>query len=487
MGIIYPGINGINGKVVSRSLDYANRDEARAGDPATKKPLKPEEAVDLVGYMRPLSGRASAEGGSNNTETMTPLRTEQWYAANKNKSPGYVIANDYSDGSGAAANDDAALTVALATAIAQNKALLISRPFKFTSEKLVNGIVKISGADGVRATLTATAAMRSFFNVTSGAAQVDNFYCDGSNLAQAGIRVEKGHDNLDVKLSRLDIVKMTQDGIAWIDGDMPIFTDIRTVNVPVALNFYNNGMNGTIRGLYALGGMGLKISRNASAPVPFQMEGTDFHGIRILPSDTATTAGVLIEAGLALRFFGLLCDQIYRGFGVRIIGTAASPVDDIQIFGIWCGGGASPDPSTIGFSVAGVARNIQARGGSVCGFPSYGAVWNGTPGVADQDGNLFEGVKFFNNGCDLLMAYSRGALMYNRFESAASGVYEVTGNETVGIGNYFKTGPQQINATSQYIMSRGPGAMTGIPLSSTGLNAGKLWRDGSAGGAVKII
>lgn len=440
--------------------------------------------ASAVAAQRPFADQTSAEAGVDAASVLSPLRGKQGVRAYVKSLQTYVV-NDLSDGSGSAANDDAAIGAAITAGLASGGRVLFTRPFKWTTERTINAPLTIEGTDVHECYMTAQAALRSFLNVTTGFVEISRLFLDATVSGYgAGIRVEKGFDDSWVKIRDIDLSYCT-DGVAWVDGDLPFISNIRAVNGSVALNFYNNGTNGQVRELYALGCQGLKIRRNASATVPQQMEGTDFFGIRVLPALNTVPFGVEIRAGLALRFHSLMVDQVKGGTALHIQGGASVPVDDVVISGLWLGTGASPLSTTRGMDVEGGARRIHVHGGQIIGFPNYGAVLNGSSTLT-QNNNSFSNVKFTGNSCDLFASYVTGMLLNNEFLSntPGQGVYEVTNTEIVGLGNYFEIGPQLIGAKSSYLLSRGPGAFTGIPLSSAGLTAGKLWDDA---GVVKVI
>ena len=461
-----------------------------AGDTAAGKFLGANGQFVTVASVAGAT-QAEAEAGVSNAVVMTPLRTKQAVLSQV----GFIDVNGLSDGSGTAANDDAAVAAALAAAAADpTKTVLFTRAFKLLSEKTISSAMRLEFS-GKNAKLLPQTAMRSVLNITAGRVTVRGIYGENSAFSNATslIRVSKGWDNLPVIIENLEATGFTN-VVDWDDGDVPQFWNFRCVNNTTTLRFRNNGMNGQIGQISALGGQGLVIARNAAATQPQQMEGTHFYGLNILPGDKVNgvnTGNVIdIQCGLALRFYGLLVDQVYHNSAVYIQGTAPVPVNDIQIYGLWCGTHVSRDAANVhGLNLQGAAQSVKVYGGQVYGFSGYGVLAGGTAALTVSD-LLLQGVDFASNGgSDLYAAYANGTLIGNKFGTTTpgKGVYEITNTEFIGFNNYFGVGPQAIGALSQYYASRGPGSIRGFPTSSTGLTSGKLWIDSAAGNVLKVV
>lgn len=448
-----------------------------------------QSILDAETISETIATQAQAEQGSNNTQQMTPLRTAQAISAQV----GYYDVDSFSDQSGTAANDDAAVTLALAACKANpHRSIRFTRNFQLLTEKLIDFACHIEFA-GVNSLILPAAAMRSCFNITASRVIIDGAYGQNNafNLATSFIRVAKPFDSLPCTLRNLEFSGFTN-GILWADGDVPHIDNIRAINNTIAIKFANNGMNGYVRGLTVLAGAALYIAKDGSVSVPQQMEGTTFHDINALITDAvnsvSTTWGIQIYAGLALRFYGTLIDQVWHAGALLIQGTALVPVNDVQFHGLWCGAAPTVDASITGVVISQAAQSIKIFGGQVQQFDGFGVFLAGTSTLQVSDFGMY-GVEI--NGvsaetADFGAQYATGTLVDNKFMNAVSGhgVDEVTNTELMGFGNFFATGPQVVGAISQWLMNRGPGASRGLPLGTSqpgGLNAGKLWVDSTGG------
>jgi hypothetical protein len=384
-----------------------------------------------------------------------------------------IFVHDYSDGSGSAANDDGAIASAFAAAnmTKWDKPVVFTRPFKVLTEHSVPFGAVIQGIDE-NTILQPQTLIRSVFNVRGGHSTIRNLTCafpsyPSTNAYRSDfVRVEKPWDNFPVRLEKLTATS-ARNIIRWVDGDMPQIDGVYGINNIRALHFENNGMNGRITNLFQLGGGGIYLGRNTDAARPQQMEGSTFSDLKFQPADlgaerAASPAGLEIHAGLALRFYDLLIDQIRHSGGVLLDATSY-PIDDIEFYGVWLGGGEGIAAGTSGLTATGAATRLHIFGGKIVGFPRWGAFF-------DKTGRfLLDGVEMKLNGTngisdsgDLLSSGGRGTVRSCDFNSTTRTVYEADGSLVYGDDNYFTASaiPVAVTRATNWARSSGPGAPT---------------------------
>jgi hypothetical protein len=378
-----------------------------------------------------------------------------------------IFVHDYSDGSGSAANDERAITQAFAAAARSSwsKPVVFTRSFKVLAEHEVPFGAAIEGIQENTA-LQPQTAMRCVFCVTGGNVTIRNLTCAYQRYLSTGllpcdfIRVDKPWDNYAVRLEKLSAI-YTRNIIRWIDGDVPQIDGIWGVNNIRALHFENNGMNGHIGNIFQLGGGGLYLGRNTAAARPQQMEGTTFSSLRFLPADVgpdgaASVLGLEMHAGLALRFYDLLIDSAHHG-GAYVDATQY-PIDDIEFYGLWLGGGGAA--GTSGLTAAGAATRIHVYGGKIVAFPRWGVIFD-KAGRFLLDGieMKLNGTKGIADGGDLLSIGSNGTVRSCDFNSTTRTVSETDGSLIYGDDNYFTASaiPPSVTSAANWQRSSGPG------------------------------
>ncbi len=185
-----------------------------------------------------------------------------------------VVAHDLSDGSGAAANDDAALNAAFAAAQAAGfnsqgflRPVLLTRPFNVTSQHAVPAGMRVYSTTQ-NASLIARAASGSMLNITGGRTRVEGLlFQNPSLLTVTPITVNKPHNDYTVGLKRLDFGNFPI-AIDWILGDRPDFEDVYGVSVGLLMRFQADAQNGHIVRPKVFGGNLLSISKASGARVP---------------------------------------------------------------------------------------------------------------------------------------------------------------------------------------------------------------------------
>jgi hypothetical protein len=379
-----------------------------------------------------------------------------------------IFVHDFSDGSGSATDDDEAVKKAFAAAarFAWSKPIIFARSFKILTEHLVPFGAIIEGIQE-NTVLQPQVPIRAVFSVTGGQVAIRNLTCSFPKFLSTNvlpcdfIRVDKPWDNYEVRLERLRGV-LTRNIIRWIDGDLPQIDGIWGVNNIRALHFENNGMNGRITNIFQLGGGGLYLGRNTAAPKPQQMEGTGLSSLRILPADVgpdgaASLPGLEMHAGLALRFYDLLVDSAHHG-GILIDATAY-PIDDIEFYGLWLGGGGAA--GTSGLTATGAATRIHVYGGKIVGFPHWGVIFDKTERfLLDGIEMKLNGTKGVVDGGDLLSIGANGTVRSCDFNSTARTVSETDGSLIYGEDNYFSASaiPASVASAVNWQRSSGPGA-----------------------------
>lgn len=408
---------------------------------------------------------------------------------------GCIDVNTYSDGTGTAANDQAALDAALADARLNptTKTVLLTRDFKLSSQlNLDTGGLSVAGANKNVKLLVQT-DIDSCLYITESNVSVSNLTLDNVvyGRATAGIKVNKPWSTMPIFLSRLNLSSF-ETAIDWANGDMPNYDDIRAVACKDNLRFRNNGMNGFVSNIRTWGGRGVVIGKDTSLADKQQMEGTSFVNLNILMWDTvngvATGNAIDISGGLVLNFTNVVVDQVWHGDGISLKTVDGNAPDSIKFFGLWVGAtGTGLGDSTInGFNLQGGSRGLSIFGGRMHGMKNTGITLNGLS-TAASIGARVDSVMFTSCGRDLYTAYSTGTFTGNYFEGTTAGVYEVVGGSHVGVGNYFAIAPAGILSSSQWLSNLGPGAFRGIPAASTGLVAGKMWIDTAASNVVKMV
>lgn len=411
------------------------------------------------------------------------------------RSKDYIVVHDLSDGTGNPSNDDAAFQDALdiaGSSDANKKVLLVTRPFRLLTEKNLPpncNIVRMHG-DG---RIFAEANMRSIFNIDKTAIAGAGYGVvlqdlklgnrdDNFSYAQSLIRVNKEWDDSKLILNNIEFFSSNK-AVDWVDGDCPLFYNIRSANCVDTLYFRNNGMNGYIFGLSTLGGRGLYIDKNPSAPEPQQMEGTKFYGVQILPSgpiNSLTPNGMEIFAGLKLEFHGLLLDQVSGSVGM-LIDASTNPVSSIDIIGLWIGGAENMANGSFGAFVKGGVTALNISKGEVVVIPGVGIQFDGQS--SSFQANIDE-VRFRLNDSLGIFA-NAGRLTVNRCEFMDADSLTTTSSVFVaGAQNHFESGSPTFGGPFNMLTSTGVAAnFTHVPSSASGLPRGWLYLDS---GVLKI-
>lgn len=408
------------------------------------------------------------------------------------RSKDYIVVQDLSDGSGSPSNDDVAFQDALdiaASSDANQKVLLVTRPFQLLTEKNLPVNCNIWNAHG-DGRIFANANMRSVFNVDKDAltgagvgvclkdltiGNRDNLYTN----AQALVRVNKGWNNQAIKL--LNITAFAANKVVdWIDGDYPIFDNINAYSCVDALYFRNNGMNGSIKGLKTLGGRAIYINKASGGQ---QMEGTQFFNVSALPSgpiNGQTPFGVEIKAALKLGFHGLLLDQVAGAAGLMIDGTA-SAISAIEIYNLWIGSAVNQPTSSWGMFVKGNVSELKVFGGEVVDIHGVGMQFDG---MGSTIGAHLIGVRGrLNSSLDLYAADAKIKLDTCTFSSANT-ISAASSSYITGEDNTFTSGAPVLNGKFNLLRSVGPAAPAlGLPTSPTGYPPGWFYSDS---GTVKV-
>lgn len=403
------------------------------------------------------------------------------------RSKDYIVVNDLSDGSGDPSNDDVAFQDALdivASSDANQKVMLITRPYQLLTEKNlpVNCHIRNAHGDG---RIFGNANMRSILNIDkdalagAGAGVVLQDLSMGNRdnnfaYAQSLIRVNKDWDDSKVILRDMSFFSANK-AIDWVDGDCPLFFNIRSTNCVDTLYFRNNGMNGYVFGLSTLGGRGLYITKNNSAAEPQQMEGTKFYGVQILPSGPVngqTLNGMEIFAGLRLEFHGLLLDQVSGSVGM-LIDASTHTVSSIGIFGLWIGGAENMAGGSFGAFVKGGVTALSISEGEIVVIPGVGIQFDGQSSSFqakiskvrfrqnDSLGIFANAGRLTVNGCEFMDADSL---------ATSSSVF-VTGAQ-----NHFESGTPSFGGPFNMLTSTGVAAnFAHVPSSSAGLPRGWLY------------
>lgn len=405
----------------------------------------------------------------------------------------YIVVSDFSDGTGNPSNDDAAFQAALTLAgssDANQKVVLVTRPFQLLTEKTLPHNCNIWGAHG-DGRIFANAGMRSIFNVDKDAVSGggvgvcvkdltignrDNLYTNAAAL----FRVRKGWDNQAIKL--LNITAFAAEKVVdWIDGDYPVFDNICTYSCVDTLYFRNNGMNGSIKGLKTLGGRSFFIDKADVGGQ--QMEGTQFYNVQGLasgPINGKTPFAAEIRAGLKLGFHGLLLDQVAGAAALMIDGTG-KPVSGVEIYNLWIGSAANQESSSYGLFGKGNVSELKVFGGEVVDIRGVGIQLDGMGSTINAH---FVGVRCrLNSSLDMYADDARVKIDGCTFDSANT----IQGSETsyvTGEDNSFASGTPILNGKFNLLRSAGPAAPAlGIPTSPSGYPPSWFYSDG---GTVKV-
>lgn len=163
-----------------------------------------------------LASQLEAETGLNNTKAMTPLRTADaikgfQFAVQSgglsrtivDRSRDWIIANDFSDGTGSASNDTAALQAAINYCKSNpDKGVLITRPFTINDTIVIDGSgvpfskgILISGG-GQSSSITPATSMTTMIQANYGPFTIKNliFHCSGKSITNC-INVNKPGGN----------------------------------------------------------------------------------------------------------------------------------------------------------------------------------------------------------------------------------------------------------------------------------------------------
>lgn len=174
-----------------------------------------KQIADLIGSggsSLTAASEAEAIAGTENTHYTTPLRVADAikgypFATQSggvtrtiiDRSRDWAVANDFSDGTGSASNDLAALDAAVAAA-GPGKGVLLTRPFSVPSTWTIGkaGCRVQSCGEGVQ--ITPTASMTNIVDITANFVHLEGIKFVGNSVANTAVSVTKGHTNQPVKI-----------------------------------------------------------------------------------------------------------------------------------------------------------------------------------------------------------------------------------------------------------------------------------------------
>lgn len=433
-----------------------------------------------------------------------------------------IVLNDLSDGSGGAANDDAAWTTGLALAQETRRPLLMTRDFKLLAEKDIKApVCVVNPAPGVvKAPITGNTLyplrpMRSCFNVLSDGVSFHNlqayspanpnqtlefFNADGTNKDRLNcpdgpdflFRVEKTGQDGYFKAHNLQAYGFPV-VIDWVDGIRAYIDTARLIKCGLFANFRNNGVDSYFRDVCidygALFRTDVDERREGHGTNGGQqgMEGASFYGCRATetpgPAFGYKYPGIWLKTGYALDFFQVQSMQRYYSHAILIDGGTRL-VRGLNFFSPYCdihGGtlGAGQTAAALsGIVCSGHVTNVKLYGPNVNGATGPGIILNGANATQQIYQFLISGYDTLNNiGGDLFAANCTGVVVASSFNSDNFSVYEVTNSTVSGQGNFFVRPPSKISLTSNWLANDGPGAPVGIPAAAdaAGLGRGRFF------------
>jgi hypothetical protein len=460
------------------------RDQLGLGDSSTRDVGTTAGTIAAGDDYRIVAGGTSIQPSTLPT-TVFAIYSGGFERSIVDRSKDFIVLNDLSDGSGSASNDDAAFQAALdlvASSTANNKIILLTRPFTVLSEKNLPPATNIQMAHA-SAYVYAQAAMRSIWNIDKAIYPLAGSDVDIRGVrianrdanfayAESAIRVNKAWNDEQVEISNLEGSSFTK-VIDWVDGDKPMFNNITSRNSLDTLYFRNNGMNGIIQGVTSLGGRALYINKASGGQ---QMEGTKFIGINFIPLgpvNSQTPWGMEIHAGLRLGFHGLLVDQSSGAVGFMIDGTV-NPVSEIDIFDLWEGGAENQSAGSFGMFVKGNVTQLNVYGGGLVANTGVGMQIDGQGSTITANLN---GLRFRLN--DLDMYANDAEVTINSCTFASDESISASATTVIsGADNTFVSGGPALNGRFNLLRSKGAAAPAiSIPTSPTGYPPGWFYTD----------
>lgn len=308
------------------------------------------------------ASEAEAIAGTDDTKYSTPLRVADAIKGYEfatrsggvartiiDRSRDWVVAHDFSDGTGTPSNDLAALDAAVVAA-GPSKGLLLTRPFSIPSTWTINkaGVKVQSGGEGVQ--ITPTASMTSVVDITANFVSLEGLKFIGNGVATNAVSVSKGHTNQPTKIRdcqfwnipRGVLVNYGSDAV-WIDSNL-FFTisgqGIRMNGANYESRIFGNWMIDIGTGMEFLisGGSlqaeGLKISHNT---VLLYTTGIYLNGSYAFTIEN-NVIGNCLSGGVGINLNGsnqnnahnivnnFIGGDGYGNFGIAMTGTAVANI-----------------------------------------------------------------------------------------------------------------------------------------------------------------
>ncbi|MDH7797514.1 MULTISPECIES: right-handed parallel beta-helix repeat-containing protein [unclassified Beijerinckia] len=253
------------GSEATPALDYSTQSETRAGDPATLKPIKPVEAVDLVNFMRPFADDATAAAGVSTSTVLSPrggtklvdairpyFTRNEIASATINPSIGAFQTNGYA----AHADGGAGHYKRVDTQPSHlGKVQSADGSWWELSENVVNPMMFGAAGDGVADDLTYVQGAISYVRArTRGFALIDRFYA-----ISAPLTVRKGERIVGASMYLSGLLKIGSDSTFFnfdsAISDLPEVSNMRLAHVSGA------GASGVAFSFTTVGALGAKINR----------------------------------------------------------------------------------------------------------------------------------------------------------------------------------------------------------------------------------